>query len=42
MEAVYARILARTEGVGWKAPRVRVKVSKAALLWTVVRLGLTR
>jgi phytoene synthase len=42
MEAVYARILARTESVGWKAPRVRVKVSKTTLLWTVVRLGLTR
>jgi squalene synthase HpnD len=42
MEAVYAKVLARTEGVGWKSPRVRVKTSKAALLWTVVRLGLTR
>ena len=42
MEAVYAKVLTRTEAIGWKPPRVRVKVSKVALLWTVVRLGLTR
>ena len=42
MEAVYARILARTEAIGWRPPRTRVKMSKPALLWTVVRLGLTR
>ena len=42
MEAVYARILQRTEAIGWKPPRHRVKMSKPALLWTVARLWLTR
>ena len=42
MEAAYARILARTEAIGWAPPRHRVKVSKAALLWTVARLLVTR
>ena len=42
MEAVYAKVLARTEKVGWAPPRHRIKVSKAELLWTVARLGLTR
>ena len=42
MEAAYARVLARTEAVGWKPPRRRVRVSKAALLWTVARLLVTR
>ncbi|KQS01311.1 squalene synthase HpnD [Sphingomonas sp. Leaf357] len=42
MEAVYAKVLARTEAIGWAPPRIRVKMSKPELLWTVVRLGLTR
>ncbi|MEG3124564.1 presqualene diphosphate synthase HpnD [Sphingomonas sp. GB1N7] len=42
MEAVYAKVLARTEAIGWAPPRTRVKMSKPELLWTVVRLGLTR
>ncbi len=42
MEAAYAKVLQRTEAVGWKPPRRRVKVSKLALLWTVARLWLTR
>jgi phytoene synthase len=42
MDAVYARLLERTEAIGWKPPRIRVKTSKLALLWTLVRLGLTR
>jgi presqualene diphosphate synthase len=42
MEAVYAKILGRMETVGWGPPRTRIKVSKAALIWTVVRLSLTR
>ena len=40
MEAVYSRVLARMETVGWKPPRTRVRVSKPALIWTVVRLYL--
>ncbi|MES2057914.1 MAG: presqualene diphosphate synthase HpnD [Pseudomonadota bacterium] len=42
MEAAYAKVLQRTEAIGWKPPRHRVKVSKLALLWTVARLWLTR
>ncbi len=39
MAAVYGKVLARMETAGWKAPRVRVRVSKPALLWTVLRLS---
>jgi phytoene synthase len=42
MEAVYARVLAQMEAVGWQPPRQRVRVSKPALLWTALRLSLTR
>lgn len=42
MEAVYAKVLARTEAIGWRPPRTRVKMSKPELLWTVVRLSVTR
>lgn len=42
MEAAYARLLARMERTGWHPPRTRARVSKPALLWTVLRLSLTR
>jgi len=42
MEAVYSKILQRMEVVGWAPPRSRVRVSKPVLLWTVVRLLVTR
>jgi len=42
MEAVYSKILQRMESVGWAPPRSRVRVSKPVLLWTVVRLLVTR
>jgi phytoene synthase len=42
MDAAYSRILTRTEEAGWAAPRHRVKTSKLALVWTLVRLALTR
>jgi phytoene synthase len=42
MEAVYAKTLRETEKIGWRPPRIRVKISKPELLWTVVRLSLTR
>ena len=42
MAAAYSKVLARMEAAGWTAPRTRVKVSKAALIWTVVRLSLTK
>lgn len=42
MEAAYAKVLKRSEAIGWKPPRHRVKVSKLGLLWTVARLWLTR
>jgi phytoene synthase len=42
MAAVYAKVLARMEAAGWQPPRRRVRVSKPALLWTVLWLSLTR
>jgi phytoene synthase len=42
MEAVYSKVLARTETMGWAGPRTRVTMSKPALLWTVARLMVTR
>jgi squalene synthase HpnD len=42
MEAVYSKVLARTETLGWAPPRRRVTMSKPALLWTVARLMVTR
>ena len=38
MGAVYAKILARMEQQGWTPPRTRIRVNKAALIFTVVRL----
>ena len=40
MEKVYGRILDRTEAAGWAAPRRRVKLAKAELLWILLRHGL--
>ncbi|WP_375390930.1 presqualene diphosphate synthase HpnD [uncultured Sphingomonas sp.] len=42
MEAVYAKVLGRMKAIGWAPPRGRVRVSKPALLWTVLRLSLSR
>jgi presqualene diphosphate synthase len=42
MGAVYEKILSRMEEVGWGPPRTRIKVNKAALLFTVARLWLLR
>ncbi len=42
MAAAYEKVLARMEAVGWAPPRLRVKVSKPALLWTVLRLSIFR
>ncbi len=42
MAAAYSRLLARMEVIGWGMPRHRVRVSKLALLWTMLRLSLTR
>ena len=42
MAAAYAKVLSRMEVVGWAPPRTRVRVSKLALLWTILRLSLTR
>ena len=41
MEAVYSRVLERTEALGWAPPRTRVRTSKIALVWTVARLLLS-
>jgi phytoene synthase len=40
MREVYQRILRETEQVGWSAPRRRVSLGKAQLLWIVLRHGL--
>ena len=42
MAAAYAKVLARMEAVGWRPPRTRVRVSKLALVMTVLRLSLLR
>ena len=42
MAAAYLKVLRKTEAVGWKPPRRRVKVSKASLILTAVWLSLTR
>jgi len=40
MSAVYGEILEQMERAGWRAPRRRVKIGKAALAWIVLRRGL--
>ncbi|HEY2709705.1 MAG TPA: presqualene diphosphate synthase HpnD [Caulobacteraceae bacterium] len=40
MREVYERTLRETEAVGWSPPRHRVKLSRARLLWIVLRHGL--
>jgi squalene synthase HpnD len=42
MAVAYSRVLGRMETIGWKPPRKRVRVSKPALLWTMLWLVLTR
>jgi phytoene synthase len=42
MAAAYSRLLARMEVIGWGMPRYRVRVSKLRLLFTILRLSLTR
>lgn len=42
MEAAYAAILRRMVTAGWQEPRRRIRLSKPVLLWTVLRLSLTR
>ncbi|PZU06227.1 presqualene diphosphate synthase HpnD [Sphingomonas sp.] len=42
MAAAYSQLLARMEAIGWGMPRRRVRVSKLALLWTMLRLSLRR
>ena len=42
MAAAYSKVLAQMEAQGWNPPRGRVRVSKPALLWTLLRLSLAR
>lgn len=42
MGAVYEKILSRMEQQGWAPPRKRIKVNKAALIVTVIRLMVWR
>ncbi|HEX7854543.1 MAG TPA: presqualene diphosphate synthase HpnD [Sphingobium sp.] len=42
MDAAYSKVLIRMETVGWAAPRHRIRVSKAGLIWTIVRLSFWR
>ncbi len=40
MAGVYSRTLAMMERTGWQRPRVRAKLGRPALLWTVARVAL--
>ena len=40
MSAVYGEILVRMERQGWTAPRTRVKLGKATLIWILIQQGL--
>jgi phytoene synthase len=40
MGAVYRRVLATMERVGWAAPRKRVRIGRARLLLIMLRYGL--
>ena len=40
MAGVYSRTLAMMEAAGWHRPRTRAKLGRAALLWTVAKVGL--
>jgi phytoene synthase len=40
MSAVYGEILKAMEAAGWRAPRQRVKIGKAHLVWLVLTRGL--
>lgn len=42
METAYARLLARMETRGWAPPRKRPRTNKLRIIFTVLRLGLTR
>ncbi len=42
MAAVYHKILGQMETIGWAPPRTRIKVNKAALIFTVGKLWLFR
>jgi len=42
MAAIYGKILRQMEAAGWQVPRERIKISKAALILTVVKLSLLR
>lgn len=42
MAAIYSKILRQMEMAGWAVPRERIRVSKAMLLLTVLRLSLMR
>ncbi len=42
MSAAYSQLLGRMLASGWRAPRVRVRHNRLALIWTLVRLRLGR
>lgn len=42
MAGVYSKTLAMMEASGWHRPRARIKLRKAMLLWTVIKVGLQR
>ena len=42
MAGVYAKTLAMMEASGWHRPRHRIGLRKAALLWTVIKVGIAR
>lgn len=42
METAYARLLTRMETMGWTPPRTRPRTNKLRIIFTVLRLSLTR
>ena len=42
MSAAYSRLLRRMLAVGWRPPRQRIRHSKLALMWTLLKLKLAR
>lgn len=40
MEAAYSKLLDKMTRQGWQPPRTRVRVSKRALLWSIIRFSL--
>jgi phytoene synthase len=40
MEAAYSKLLGKMQRQGWQPPRTRARVSKRALLWSIVKFSI--